>query len=147
MNILSVEELAAVNDTVISKLGMGAREMREQARAFIDAARSGAGNAMLAAENGRLREEMEALKAQFAAFMAQPPIGQHPLSGSVGQPIIDPDGDGPEEGKPIEDCTDGELKAYIKKQTGKPVLGNPSRETLLARAEAIATGADPEGDA
>ncbi|MFG1340372.1 hypothetical protein [Xanthobacter autotrophicus] len=128
MNIMSVDELAAVNDSTITKMGMGARELREQARAFLDAASAGAGYAAISAENERLRQSFEALQAQVAALTAA----------SLAKPTsIDPDADGPEPGKPIEDCTDAELKAWIKKQTGEPVRGNPSRETLLERAATL----------
>lgn len=111
-NILSVEELSGVPDNVLPRLGMGARELREQARAYLDSAKDGAGNAAMAAELARLREMVER------------------LSSPATEPLED---------KPIEECSDSELKTYIKNRTGEPVRGNPSRETLLARASELAT--------
>lgn len=47
---------------------------------------------------------------------------------------------GEEQGdKRLEDCTDAELKAFIKRETGEAVKGNPSRQTLIERAMEIAT--------
>ena len=118
MNILSVEELANVTDNVVVKLGMGARELREQARTFIDAARGGAASAAAAAENERLKEQMAMLQQQVAQLMA----------GAVQPP----------QSKALEDCSDAELKEFIKRETGEPVRGNPSRDTLLSRAAELA---------
>lgn len=119
MNILSVEELANVTDNVVVTLGMGARELREQARSFIDAARGGAASAAAAAENERLKEQMEALQKQVALLMAGA-VAPEPQT------------------KDLEDCSDAELKDFIKRETGEPVRGNPSRDTLLSRAAELA---------
>ncbi|WP_141339703.1 hypothetical protein [Bradyrhizobium sp. USDA 3458] len=112
-NILSVEELAGVPDSTLPKLGMGARELRDQARAYIDAAKGGAENAKMAAELAQLRQMVENL------------TGKAP--------------EAPKEKSP-EDCTDQELKDYIKRETGEAPRGNVSRETLLKRAAEIAQG-------
>ena len=41
-NIRTVEQLSAVNDAQLQNLGMGARELRERARTWLEVARSGA---------------------------------------------------------------------------------------------------------
>ena len=112
MDILSVEELAGVSDGLLPKMGMGARELRDQAKAYIDRAKGGAGNAAMVAELARLKEMVERLTGNVPPAVAQD--------------------------KSIEDCTDAELKEFIKRETGEGVRGNPSRETLIARAKAIA---------
>ena len=113
MDILSVEELAGVSDSILPKMGMGARELRDQARSYIDKATAGAGDAKLAAEVARLKEMVDR------------------LTGNVATPS-EP------KTKTLEDCTDAELKDYLKRETGESVRGNPSRETLMARARSIA---------
>lgn len=114
-DILSVEELANVPDSTLPKLGMGARELREQARAYIAAAKDGAGNSAMAAELARLKEIVEKLTS--------------------GAPVEQP------KEKSLEDCTDDELKAFIKQKTGQAPRGNVSRETLLKRVAELAEAA------
>ena len=68
-NILSVEELSAVPDNVLPKLGMGARELREQARSYLATAKDSAAGAAQAAENAALKAQMAALQAQMADLL------------------------------------------------------------------------------
>jgi len=120
-NILSVEELSKVPDNMLSSLGMGARELREQARAYLEAAAGGAAAARATAENAELREQMARMQAQMAALLKQAPVEVD---------VSD---------RAIEDLSDDELKAYIKRETGEGVRGTPSRQTLLDKATALAT--------
>jgi hypothetical protein len=114
MNIFTVEELADVQDSQLPKMGMGAREEREKAKAFINASKAGADTAAMAAELARLKEMVER------------------LTGAPTVPVSPP------AGKLIEDATNEELKAFIKRETGQAPRGNPSRETLLAKAKEAA---------
>jgi hypothetical protein len=113
-DILSVEELANLQDNLLGKLGMGARELREAARTYISKAKSGAGEAAMAARVAQLEEMVKRLSGSAA------PAAEEPKE------------------KALEDCSDAELKEFIKRETGEPVRGNPSRETLITRAKAIA---------
>jgi hypothetical protein len=114
MHIMSVEDLAGVGDNVLPKIGMNAREMRDSARAYIENAKGGAESSRLATEVADLRAQV----AQLFAVKAPEPV--------------------PQKEKTLEDCTDAELKEYIKRETGEGVRGNPSRETLLKRAAEVA---------
>lgn len=114
-NIFSVEELASVPDSILPKLGMGARELRDQAKTYIATAKEGAGAAKMAAEISRLEEMIAKLGGQ-PVKAAEPPVDE----------------------KPIEDCTDDELKSYIKRQTGKAPAGRVTRATLINRANELA---------
>lgn len=114
-NIFTVEEYADVQDGQLVKLGMGAREEREKARAFISTAKDGADVGAMAAELARLKELVEKLTGT--------------------QPVVE----APAE-KPIEDCSDAELKEFIKRETGEAPRGNISRVTLLARVQDIVAG-------
>lgn len=69
VNVHTVEQLAAVSDTNLSNLGMGARELREKAVNFIANANGGAGVGKLEKENKELRIELEAMKNQMAALI------------------------------------------------------------------------------
>lgn len=109
LNIFSVEDLASVSDSNLAKMGMGGREMRQSARDYIEKAKASADPSALLAEMAQLRKMVESLSKQQE----------------------------PQADKPIEECTDAELKAYLKKQ-GQSVKGNPSRETLLKRVAELA---------
>lgn len=71
--IRTVEQLAAVNDAALQKIGMGWRELRTKAIAYLDAAQGNAAQSAQAAENERLRNEIESLKASFEAMQADSP--------------------------------------------------------------------------
>lgn len=118
-NIFTVEEYADVQDGQLQKLGMGARAEREQARVYIAQAQGGADVAGMAAKIAQLTEMVERLSAAH-------------------QPSETPAA--PQE-KALEDCTDAELKEFIKQKTGKGVPGQPSRESLLQRAAELAEAA------
>ena len=72
LNIRTVEDLSALTDAQIQNIGMGGRELVAQATAFIDAAKDSAGLEKLAAENSRLRDELEMLKEQIQALGEKP---------------------------------------------------------------------------
>lgn len=123
LGILSVEELSSLPDNMLGSLGMGARELREQARAYLAAAQDGAAASRAAAENAELRAQMLRMQQQMEALMAS----------AQPQTVVDVSE------RAIEDLSDDELKAYIKRETGEGVRGTPSRQTLLDKAEALAT--------
>lgn len=64
-NIHTVEQLAAVTDAALQTLGMGARDWRERAKAFLATAKDTAAAQKLASENEALRADVDALKAQI----------------------------------------------------------------------------------
>jgi len=65
LNIRTVEHLAGLSDTNLQTLGMGARELKAKAQAFIDSAEAGAEAGKYAVENETLKAEIEALKQQI----------------------------------------------------------------------------------
>lgn len=73
LNIHTVEALASVSDANLSNLGMGARDYREKAIAFINQAKDGSGLVKLQEENKELRTQMEALKNQMNALIENKP--------------------------------------------------------------------------
>jgi hypothetical protein len=71
-NIRTVEHLAAVDDNHLMNLGTGARELRETARRFLEAAAKGTGPLeRLVQENLRLKDETARLGAELAALGAE----------------------------------------------------------------------------
>lgn len=70
LEIYTVDQLADVPDGALGDMGMGAREIREKAKAYLESASGGAGVTKLAAENERLKEEMEMLKEQVKELSA-----------------------------------------------------------------------------
>jgi hypothetical protein len=65
INIYSVEQLALLTDAGVQRLGMGGLELRKKAQAFIEAAKDAAAIEKYAVENERLKNQIEALQAQF----------------------------------------------------------------------------------
>jgi hypothetical protein len=71
LNVHTVENLAAVNDTALHNLGHGARMLRDKAIAWIKASKDSAETMRLAAENQQLRDDLAALKEQVAELAAK----------------------------------------------------------------------------
>lgn len=64
--VKTVEQLSEVVDTSIQKMGMGWMELRKKARDYLSAASGNAPITALQAENEKLRQDFEALKASLA---------------------------------------------------------------------------------
>ncbi len=68
----TVEHLAAVSDAQLANLGMGARELRQAARTFLDVSRQGTGPLeRLVTENLALKDEIERLSRDLAEAHAR----------------------------------------------------------------------------
>jgi hypothetical protein len=75
-HIRTVEQLAAVNDAQLQQLGMGARELRERAKLFLEVARNGTAplSRLLTrlekaeAEVERLTDDLKAANAEISAL-------------------------------------------------------------------------------
>lgn len=66
MNVFTVQQLAALSDSAISKPGaIGLRDMRDKAKAFMDSAKSAAPLAKLEVENRELKQRMELMQSQM----------------------------------------------------------------------------------
>lgn len=77
LHIRTAEDLAAVTDADMQRIGMSARMYREKARAYVeakgDAAKIAEANADLKAENANLRTELDELKALVNSMAADRP--------------------------------------------------------------------------
>jgi ribosomal protein L12E/L44/L45/RPP1/RPP2 len=67
--IRTVEQLAGLPDSTLRRMGMGAREMQEQAKAFLDAAKG-------TAETVELKRRISELEKMLSATAAPPPEKQ-----------------------------------------------------------------------
>jgi len=76
MNIHTVQQLAGVSDTALTWLG--ARDLREKAKAYIASATDSAAVLNMQTENQNLKNEMAALKAQFAELAGEKRRGRPP---------------------------------------------------------------------
>lgn len=70
LNIRTVEHLASLSDTNLQAVGIGARELKAKAAAYLDAAAGGAEAAKNAARIESLEAENEALKQQVKELAA-----------------------------------------------------------------------------
>jgi hypothetical protein len=61
VNILTVEDLAVANESALQRIGIGARELQQKAKAWLDSA----------TKVGATAEELAALRAQVAALVEQ----------------------------------------------------------------------------
>lgn len=121
-NVYTAEQLASLDGTPLKQLGMGGRELKNQATAYLQSAKE-------AAEPTAMAAEIEDLKARLAQYENVP-------QGDAQQDEIKADAD--EGGKDIDDCTDDELRAYIEKQTGEAPHHRTGREKLLSQAHELA---------
>ncbi len=71
LNIPTLEHLANLHDGAIQKIGMGGLELKRKAEAYVKAAGDNATVTRLAAENERLKGEIDTLKKQFSEISAR----------------------------------------------------------------------------
>jgi len=69
--ITTVDQLASIGDNGLEALGLGGRTLRDQAQAWLRQAQDGAEVMRLQGDNQRLRDDLDALKKQFAEFSAE----------------------------------------------------------------------------
>ncbi|MDE4274759.1 hypothetical protein PXK58_08890 [Phaeobacter gallaeciensis] len=116
MGVKTVEQLAGLPDASMKRLGMGARDLVESAKAFIDAAKGTA--------------EVQALKDKIAHLEAL-------MSGGATEQ--EPQRDIADE---FEGMTDDDLKNLIRDSGGDVPRGNAKRETLVEVLRELAAKAD-----
>jgi hypothetical protein len=126
LNVHTVEQLAGLDGANLKTLGMGGREWKNQAAAFLAAAAGTADVTGMAAKIAKLEESLAIALANNRAPAEPAP------SSPAGN-------DGEAADKSIEDCTDEELREFIKKESGKAAPHNAGRAALLARATELAT--------
>jgi hypothetical protein len=135
LNITTAEALAGLDGTPLTRLGMGGREMKNQAQAYLDRAKEGAMDAKLAAQNARLQEEIEKMREQLVVVMEKlSPAARKKIEAEEAEAEAE-DEEKPAEVSAFESWSDDDLRAYIKERTGTGVRGQPAHQTLVTMAE------------
>lgn len=125
VGIRTIEDLAAMEGSVIKKFGMEGPSLKTMAVNYLDRAKGLAVDARNAAENAALRAELEAVKEQLSQI----------AKASRGEPLAAPVAEGPRSS--FEDWEDDDIKAFIKERAGAAPAGRVSHETLVKRADDI----------
>jgi hypothetical protein len=115
LSIYTAESLASLDGNPLKQLGMGGRELKNQAQAYLDRSTDSAVVTRLASENEQLRAALAAIQ-------------QAPQPAPQGHPIVN---------SPFADMDDDSLKIWIADATGSRPRGNPSHETLVRMATEI----------
>lgn len=127
-NIHSVEALAAIDGPALKTLGMGGRELKNQAAAYLEKAAGSADVTGMAAQIAKLTENVQLLMAENAR-----------LASAKGAAPAD---DGKTE-KALDECTDQQLRDFIATFPDvKPPPANTGRARLIAIATELATKED-----
>lgn len=130
LKIFTVEALAGLDGTLLQRIGMGGRELKNKAQAWLDAAAGHAGESRLAEELAARDLEIAAMKEQIALLTSH----VAPSAPAVHAPIA-----------PVTDADEGiwasysdeDIKVFLADRSGRRPAGNPKRETLIAMASEI----------
>jgi len=142
LNIHTVEALAALDGTPLKTLGIGGREMKTQAQAYLAKAEGSAVETRLAAENEDLRQQLADLQTQFSEFSKSKPSKAKRTEIEDEQPDASEDAAMDEDGtdgstSPFSEWDDEDLKNWIADAQGSRPKGNPNHATLVRMADEI----------
>ncbi|QIG49566.1 hypothetical protein G5V57_18720 [Nordella sp. HKS 07] len=129
LHIHTAEGLAQLEGANLSRLGMFGRELKEQAKNYIERAKETALESRLSAENAALKAQLEALTLQVHAMQPVPTPGPMTLPGA------EPAGDDEQASSIFSGWEDSVLRVFIKERTGAAPKGQPSHATLVRLAE------------
>lgn len=150
LGIHTVEALASLDGTPLKQLGMGGRELKNQAQAYMDNAAGSADVTSLAAEVELLRQQLAEERRMREEFTDAALARRERIkAGEEVEEIEETDQPEDEDEDNLEALTaptaddieamdDEALKVYIAKETGSRPKGNPSHNTLLAAAKELA---------
>jgi hypothetical protein len=140
LNIHTAEALAQLEGTPLTRLGMGGREMKNQAQAYLDRAKEGAMDAKLAAQNAQLQDELAKMREQLANVMERLPKAARKKIEDEQEAEEEAEAEEPAvEASEFEKWSDDDLRAFIKEKTGTGVRGQPAHQTLVTMAEEAST--------
>lgn len=114
LSIHTAEALAALDGPPLKNLGMGGRELKNQAQAYLDNARGSVDVVKMAATIAAMQAELDRLKGSGSAD-ASPAAEQ--------SPFLDMEAD--------------DIKNWIENATGERPKGNPNHATLVKRADEV----------
>lgn len=123
LNIHTAEAIEQLDGTLLARLGMGGRALKDQVTAWLSKARGASLETKLAGENAGLRQQMEAMQAQLAELMRG--AGATPAPSTARDAAA----------SPFDQWADEDIKAWLKDATGSAPRGNPSHQTLVRMAD------------
>jgi hypothetical protein len=112
LNIYTVEQLAAIDGQELKNLGMGGRDLKNSAQAYIDDAKHNVPNIALQAK-------LEAAEARNAVLEGDVAILRDRRAMAEAQ---------------FDAMSDADLREYIKTHTGVAPVGQPAHKTLVRMA-------------
>jgi len=120
LNIHTAETLASLDGQPLKNLGMGGRELKNMAQAYLDNAAASADTTRLASENEKLRQLVEEMKqdAKNASQAKDKKADERAAS-------------------PFDDMEKDDIKNWIEEATGERPRGNPNKDTLVGMADEI----------
>lgn len=130
-NIFTAESFAELDGTNLQKLGMGARELRDQVRAYLDKAKGNVDVVRLSGENEALKAQMEKMQAQLAMLMS----GTSPASLPATEVTLAEPVDVSQ--SPFYDWDDETIKLWIVEQGGENPHHKCSHDTLVRKADEL----------
>lgn len=116
----TVEALAALDGQELKNLGVGGRDLKNVAQAYLDKSAANADVSKLAGDNEDLRAQVAELQEQLNALS----------KASSGKPAK-------AEASPFEEMDDDAIKEWISDATGSRPKGNPNHDTLVRMADEI----------
>lgn len=129
LQILTVEQLASLDDRRLKSLGMFGRQKMDAASAYLQAASGTADVTRLASENAELRALLAKLQEKEGKALQEHAENVAANEKYLAEHVAD-DVDTPD----FDEWQDDDLKAYIENETGKRPVGNPKHETLVKSA-------------
>ena len=140
LSVHTLEALAALEGQQLKNIGMGGRELKEQAKAYLANAQGSAVVTRLASENEQLKDMLAQMRAEIDAMQGKSALGPSQLVKQVDD-FGGAEGQEPEEkpstGSAFEFWEDADIKQFIKKKTGEAPRGNISHASLVVRAEEV----------
>lgn len=135
LNIYTAEALAALDGNPLKMLGMGGRDLKSQAQLYLDAAAKTVDMSQLAADNERLRKQVEELLAgqqsKPTKTTKRKPVVEEPPPGEADDAVVDPD-------NPFNDWDVEDVTAWIKDaDPAFEIDGRWGKETLAAKAKEL----------
>ena len=112
VNVYTVEALAAVDGAELKNLGIGGRDLKNQAIAYLEETKSGASTKQIEVELEALRARNVILEEDVATLRSLKAKAEAEFA----------------------EMSDTQLKEFIAAHTGHTPLGNPNRKTLIRMA-------------
>ncbi len=136
LNVHTAEALAGLDGQNLQKIGMGARQLKDQAEAWLARAEGSAEITRMAGENAALKAQMEALQAQLddlAGGKADPEL-----------PSANEDGDGK---SPFADWADEDIVNWIVACGGRKPHPACKHDTIVRLADELNAELEKQSEA